>query len=470
LAQNERTFVPDPAEPARRDDLVRFFESASRPDPRTHLIGTELEKFGVVATPAGEPLLPVQYQEHVLPVLQGLVQDHGWTVGKDRGIDGQVIELRRGEASITLEPGGQLELSGAPLSDVHQTCAEFTQHYRELHAVSEPLGIAWFTIGMHPFATREQINWMPKGRYAVMRAYLPTRGAQAVDMMLRTCTVQANFDFSSEENCGRRLRTAAGVAPIVTATFANSPLREGRITGLQSTRSMVWTEVDPDRCGLRPFFFESPFRFERYVDWALQVPMFFVKRDGRYHHHHATFADFLAHGYVDPDGKRHEALWGDWVLHLSTLFPEVRLKPYIEFRSADAVPSRFVCALPALLKGLLYDDDACAAAWELVSDLDFDARVALWHEGARHGLRSDRIREHAKRLAVIARGALDRIDIRDSKGRTEARFLDPVDDLLARGRSPADDVIDALGSVDGGADAEAQRSIVRAGYFAGKEV
>ncbi len=473
LAEGERTSVPDPAQPARREDLVRFFESAARPDPHTHLIGTELEKFGVVATPPGAPLRPITYDEHVLPVLMGLVQQFGWSVGKDRGIDGQVIELRRehggGHASITLEPGGQLELSGAPLCDVHQTCAEFTQHYRELHAVSEPLGLTWFTIGMHPFATREQVSWMPKGRYEVMRAYLPTRGGQALDMMLRTCTVQANFDFSSERNCGERMRVAAGIAPIVTATFANSPLREGVATGLQSTRSMVWTDVDPDRCGLQPFFFESPFSFERYVDWALEVPMFFVKRDGRYHHHHAPFARFLADGFTDPDGRHHEATWGDWVLHLSTLFPEVRLKPYIEFRSADAVPSRFVCALPALLKGILYDDDALQEAWALVADLEFDARIDLWHEAARHGLRSDRIRAKATQLCAIARAALDRFDVRDGKHRTEARFLDPIDDLLARGRSPADDVLDALGSSDG-ATPEGQRAVVRAGYFAGREV
>jgi glutamate--cysteine ligase len=448
---------------------VLFFEKAVRPDPRTQLIGTELEKFGVAATPTGQPLRPVSYAEHVLPVLEGLVREFGWTEGKDRGPDGQVIELLREGASITLEPGGQLELSGKPLSDVHQTCAEFTQHYQELHAVAEPLGIAWFTVGLHPFATREQLHWMPKGRYEVMRAYLPTRGAQALDMMLRTCTVQANFDFASEQNCGKRLRVAAGVAPLVTATFANSPLREGRRTGFASTRSMVWTEVDPDRCGLRAFFFQEPFAFERYVEWALDVPMFFVKRDDRYHPHHVPFRSFLAHGFTDPQGKHHEAAWGDWVLHLSTLFPEVRLKPYIEFRSADAVPSRFVCALPALLKGILYDEDAADAAWELVADLSLPERVALWHEGARHGLKSDRIHAKATRLCAIARAALDRFDIRDSKGRTEARFLDPIDDLLARRRTPADDVLDALGSVDG-TSPEGQRAIVRAGYFAGREV
>jgi glutamate--cysteine ligase len=288
-------------------------------------------------------------------------------------------------------------------------------------------------------------------------------------MMLRTCTVQANFDYASEANCGKRLRVAAGVAPLVTATFANSPLREGARTGLASTRSMVWTDVDPDRCGLRPFFFDEGFAFEKYVEWALDVPMFFVKRDGRYHAHHVPFRSFLADGFTDRDGTHHEATWGDWVVHLSTVFPEVRLKPYIEFRSADSIPSRFVCALPALLKGILYDEDAADAAWELVADLEFEARVALWHEGAQYGLQSDRIHAMATRLCAIARDALDRFDIRDSQGRTEARFLDPIDDLLARRRSPADDLLDALGSKDG-ASPEGQRAIVRAGYFAGREL
>lgn len=448
---------------------MRFFEAAARPDPRTHLVGTELEKFGVVAAPAGEPLRAVSYAEHVLPVLEGLQAKFGWRVGNDRGIDGEIIELQRDNASITLEPGGQLELSGAPLVDVHQTCAEFTQHYRELHEVSDPLGLAWFTIGMHPFATRDEINWMPKGRYAVMRQYLPTKGRQALDMMLRTCTVQANFDYASEADCGRRLRVAAGIAPLVTATFANSPLREGKASGLMSTRSMVWTDVDPDRCGLRPFFFEQPFSFERWVDWALDVPMFFVKRDGRYNPYHAKFSAFLEEGYTAPDGTHHAALWSDWVTHLSTLFPEVRIKPQLEFRSADAVPSRFVCALPALLKGILYDDDAADAAWELVADLAFEERIALWHEGATHGLRSDRIHAKASRLCTIAREGLERFDVRDSKGRTEARFLDPVDDLLARRRTPADDVLEALGALDGRSP-EGQRAIVRAGYFAGREI
>ena len=458
-------------EPQRthRDELVRFFEAAARPDRSTHLIGTELEKFGVVAAPAGEPLKPVDHAHHIVPVMQGLMDRFGWELGPDRGVDGQVVELRRDGASITLEPGGQLELSGAPLTDVHQTCAEFSQHYEELHAVSVPLGLTWFAVGHHPFATRDEINWMPKGRYAVMRSYLPTRGGHALDMMLRTCTVQANFDFTDEADCGRGLALAAGIAPVVTAMFANSPLVEGARPGPVSNRSLVWTDVDPDRCGIQPFFFETPFSFERYVDWALQAPMFFVKRDGTYHAHHVPFSTFLTEGYTDPAGMHHVATWDDWVMHLSTLFPEVRLKPHIEFRSADAVGSRFVCALPALLKGIFYDEDASAEAWALVADLDFAARMDLWRDAATHGLQSDDVHAKATRLLTIARDALDRQDIRDSKGRTESRFLDRLDPLVAARRTPGDDLLDALGDLDGRSP-DGQRAVVKAGYFAGTEL
>jgi glutamate--cysteine ligase len=399
-------------------------------------------------------------------VLEALVRDHGWEAGPDRGPSAEMIELRRGAASITLEPGGQLELSGAPLTNVHETCAEFTQHYQELDAVSRPLGLAWLAVGHHPFATREEIQWMPKGRYAIMRDYLPRRGSLGLDMMLRTCTVQANFDYTSERQCGERVRLASAMAPVITAIFANSPYVEGRHSGFQSRRSHVWTDVDPDRCGIPRFFFEPGFTFERYVEWALQVPMFFVKRDGSYHAHHVPFAEFLRDGWIAPDGRRHPALLGDWTTHLSTLFPEVRLKPHLEFRSADAVGSKFVCALPALLKGLLYDEDATAEAWEIFAEMDYDARMKRWHEATRVGLHAEPIRERAVALVRIARTALDRMDVRDARGRTEARFLDPLEPLVERGLSPADEAIAALGPSPG-RDAGAQHAFADQFLFAG---
>ena len=455
-----------PADPITLDDLVDFFGAAERPDTSTHLIGTELEKFGVAVDDIGLPLAPVRHGDHIVPVFEGLISRHGWAVGSDRGPDGEIIELVRDGASITLEPGGQLELSGKPLHNVHETCAEFTQHYEELHDVSEPLGLAWFAAGFHPWATRDDIAWMPKGRYRIMRAYLPTRGSLALDMMLRTCTVQANFDYASERQCGERLRVASAIAPVVAAMFANSAYKEGRRTDLQSVRCDVWTDVDPDRCGIPAFVFEPGFTYDRYVQWALDVPMFFVKRDGQFHAHHAPFRTFLRDGFTDPSGHHHRALWSDWVVHLSTVFPEVRLKPHIELRSADAVGSRFVCALPALVKGILYDDDASAAAWELLAGLDAGGRRELWARACRAGLHDEGIAAMARRLIEISRTALDRMDIRDSKGRTEARFLDPLQVRVERGRSPVDDAIETLGDAPG-RDPAAQHAFVRAFHFAG---
>lgn len=456
---------PDPRQPAQRDALVQFFENAVRPDPTTHLIGTELEKFGVAPDDSGV-LAPVDYDKHVLPVLAAHIEKYGWVRGPDRGTQGETVELRRDGASITLEPGGQLELSGAPLTNVHQTCAEFSAHYEELHAISEPLGITWMAVGHHPFATREEINWMPKGRYAIMRNYLPQRGSMALDMMLRTSTVQANFDYTSEAQAGTRFRLAAGLAPVIIAMFANSPYVEGKYRKQVSSRSFVWTDVDPDRCGIQPFFFESPFSFERYVDWALDVPMFFVKRDGRYHAHHATFAEFMRDGFTAADGTAHRASWADWEGHLSTLFPEVRLKPHLEFRSADAVGSRYLCALPALLKGLIYDDAAGAEAFAPLAGLNFDERMELWHEGVSAGLASPRIHKLARRIFKIAREALETMDVRDSKGRTEARFLDPMEALIEAGSDPGSEIRGALGDAPG-AGAEARIAMAEAWHFAG---
>jgi len=454
-------------EPISLADLADVFSRAERPDAATHMVGTELEKFGVRVHGDG-PLQPVEYRD-IAAVLDGLVRDFGWQPS-DYGLHGETVALARDGASITLEPGGQFELSGKPLATVHETCAEFTQHYRELHAASLPLSLSWFTAGFHPWATRDEIPRMPKGRYRIMAAYLPTRGGRALDMMLRTCTVQVNLDYASERQCGERLRLANAIAPVVTAMFADSPYLEGGARGLVTGRSAVWTDVDPDRCGTPPFAFLGPsFGYGAYVDWALDVPMFFVKRGGAYHAYHASFRDFLAHGWVDPDGHRQRATWGDWVLHLSTVFPEVRLKPFVEFRSADAVPSKYVCSLPALLKGLLYDEAVAAEAWTLLAAATPDDRQAQWHEARSVGLRSPRLQALAARLVELARASLDRANVLDDKGRTEARFLEPLQALVDPGRCPADVAVETLGP-DPGRSPDAQRGYVRAFYFAGVDV
>lgn len=445
------------------DVLVRWFEKARRPD--NHLIGTEQEKFGLYLDDEAVPQ-PVRYREHVLPTLEALRDRFGWKESPDRGVDGELVALERDGASITLEPGGQFELSGAPLPTVHDTCAEFSQHYEELHAVAEPMGIAWIACGFHPFARRDEIDVMPKGRYDVMRAYLPTRGELALDMMLRTCTVQANFDYKDEQQCGRRLRLMMGVSALITALFANSPYKEGRYAGVRSLRSATWEHVDPDRCGLLPFVFEDDFSWQRYVDYALDVPMFFVKRGGRYHPHHVPFRKFLAEGFVDPEGTRHRATQADWELHMSTLFPEVRIKPFIEIRGADSVGSRTVCALPALCKGLIYCDEARDGAWELVRELSFGQRMDQWVRARERGLSDPDILRKCQRLLELARHGLERLDVRDSRDRSEARFLDALDEQVARGATPAGDALRELGETPGH-DPEGRRRLVERFHFAG---
>ncbi|PRQ02303.1 Glutamate--cysteine ligase GshA [Enhygromyxa salina] len=455
------------------DELVGWFEKARRPN--NHLIGTEQEKFGLYLAADGVPT-PVRYREHVLPTLEALRDRFGWAESKDRGVHGELVALERDGASITLEPGGQLELSGAPLPTVHDTCAEFSTHYEELHAVAEPMGIAWIACGFHPFATREEIDWMPKGRYEVMRAYLPTRGDLALDMMLRTCTVQANFDYRDEAQCAQRLRLMLGVSSLITALFANSPFKEGKVPGPRSLRSATWEHVDPDRCGLLPWVFEGEFSWARYVDYALDVPMFFVKRGHHYHPHHVPFRRYLAEGYVDPEGVTHRATQADWELHMSTLFPEVRIKPFIEIRGADSIGSQTVCALPALCKGLIYDDDSSAAAWDMVADLSFEQRMDLWQRAREDGLADPEVLAKSQRLLQLARAGLERLDVRDSRGRTEARFLDSLDRQVEREATPASDALRHFEAQfeaqfeagEPGRSPEARRALVEYFTFAGK--
>jgi glutamate--cysteine ligase len=464
---NDRAHAqPEEPELIGRDQLVDWFVAAEK--KRGQLIGTEQEKFGLVADENGE-LVPLNYEDHVRPLLEALASRFGWKESAQRGVDGELIALERDGASITLEPGGQIELSGAPLPTVHATCAEFTQHYGELHAVATDLRLTFLCCGFHPFATHEQINWMPKGRYAVMRSYLPTRGSRALDMMVRTCTIQTNLDFADEAQCGRRVKITMGISSLITAMFSNSPYIEGRGTEFKSNRAAVWEDVDPDRTGLLRWVFEEGFSYERYVDWALKVPMFFVKRGGNYFTHHATFAEYMRDGFADPTGKRHRATHADWQLHLNTLFPEVRLNPFIEIRAPDSVGSRHVCGLPALCKGLFYDDDSRDAAWELIRGLNFEERLELAGEARIHALSSPRIQDTCRTLVKLAREGLERLDVRDSKGRTEARFLDSLQASVDAGRCPGDDAVLALGE-NPGTDADARRAYARHFYFAGVEV
>ncbi|MCA9600871.1 MAG: glutamate--cysteine ligase, partial [Myxococcales bacterium] len=362
---------------------------------------------------------------------------------------GPVVALRRDGASITLEPAAQLELSGAPLSTIHETAAEFEGHMEELAPVSERLGIAWLGLGLNPLHRRDQLPWVPKLRYGVMREYLPTRGPLALDMMQRTCTVQANLDYASEADAMRKLRVGLRASPIVTAMFANSPLVEGARSGEASHRALVWLHMDPDRSGMLPFAWSEKSGYRDYVEWALDVPMFLVKRGPKVLKNTGqTFRAFWKDGF---EGER--ATFGDWESHLATLFPEVRLKRTLEVRGADGQSTALTCALPALWKGLLYDDRALDALEHTTRALTFESAEAVRPAIADRGLRAEYggrpLTEWAAEILEIAEGGLERIGDLNSHGQDERIHLAKLKELIERGQSPSDALLEKL---SGGGD------------------
>jgi glutamate--cysteine ligase len=435
-----------------KDDLLEvFFESAdpSRP-PR---IGPEQEKCGVHAD-----FSPITYEGELMNLLVELAAHHGWTTYRERE-GGPIIALTKGEANVTLEPGAQLELSGAPAADVHAIMAEHSAHVRELTDISERLGVRWLGIGFHPFARRDDLHFVPKARYHTMREYFPTRGKYGLDMMLRTCTVQANLDYTSEADAMRKMRLALAIAPLTTAMFANSPFVEGRAFGGVTMRGRVWLDVDGPRTGLLEPLWKKNARFEDYVEWALAAPMFVVKRgDDFIPNTTQTFADFLANG---KDGA--QATQADWRLHLNTMFPEVRLKRTIEIRSADSQGPALVAALPALYAGLLYDVRAEDELEALVQPWTFGDVSAVRHEVWQHGLRAKfrgaPLANVAAKLIEIAKGGLTRRARKDARGRDESQYLDALASLVSRGMTPADVLLEAISGCD---DATAKARIVTA--------
>ncbi len=430
------TTEPNDLEPiGRRDDLLLPFVQAYKPREAWR-IGPEMEKFGVFETTRA----PVPYigDRSVTTVLNELVHVHGWTAERETE-DGPVIALLRGGASVTLEPGGQLELSGEQSRNIHEVCAELRRHMREIAPVSRAMGVRWLGVGFHPFARREDFQWVPKQRYGIMREYLPTRGGHAVDMMLRTCTVQVNLDYADEADALRKMHVALALAPATTAMFANSPWKEGRPHGGLTYRGRVWLDVDGDRTGLVPALWAKNARIDQYVEWALDVPMFLFKRDGRaISNTGQTFRSFWKSGY-----EGNVATLEDWKLHLNTLFPEVRLKKTIEIRGADVQSTDMACALPALWTGLLYDDRALAETEALVEGWTYDEvaelRTRAWREGLRAVFRGRPLAEVAERVVSIADGGLERRKIVDpSSGRDERVHLARLRKLVGEGRTPAD--------------------------------
>jgi glutamate--cysteine ligase len=417
--------------------LVDYLAAGSKP-PEDWRIGTEHEKFAFRLS----DLKPLPYDgpDGIRAVLEGLA-GCGWERVEENG---NLIALIRDKASVTLEPGGQVELSGAPLRSIHDTCAEVADHLALVKKVGEQLGIGMIGLGFQPKWRREDIGWMPKGRYKIMRDYMPKRGSLGLDMMSRTCTVQVNLDFASEADMVKKFRTSLALQPVATALFANSPFTEGRPNGFQSLRSHIWTDTDPDRTGDLPFVFEDGFGFERYVDYLLDVPMYFVYRDGRYidaagH----SFRDFLKGELAVYPGQL--PTLNDWADHLTTAFPEVRLKKYLEMRGADGGPWSRLCALPALWVGLLYDGTALDAAWDLVKDWTTEERAALRRDVPRLGLatpfRGGTMRDVALQVLAIARQGLAARAATDAIGGTEEGFLNELQRIADSGETQASEML-----------------------------
>jgi glutamate--cysteine ligase len=420
-----------------RRQLVEYLESGCKPADAWR-IGTEHEKFAYRLSDLRR--LPYEGPDGIGAVLSAMTR-FGWEPVREGE---NVIALTKGGCNVTLEPGGQFELSGAPLETLHQTCDEVHEHLEQVKAVGKELGTGMIGLGFDPKWARADVPWMPKGRYSIMRAYMPKRGSLGLDMMLRTCTVQVNLDFADEADMVAKFRVSLALQPIATALFAASPFTEGRPNGFKSFRSHVWTDTDPDRCGDLPFVFEDGFGFERYADYILDVPMYFVYRDGRYIDASGqSFRDFLDRRLPALPGEA--PLTTDWTDHLTTAFPEVRLKRYLEMRGADGGPWRRLCALPAFWVGLLYDRTALAAAWDLVKDWTEEERAALRRDVPRHGLatpfRKGTVREVAGEALAIARSGLKHRARRDAWGDDESHFLDTLFQIAETGESLADELL-----------------------------
>ncbi|MBV9859811.1 MAG: glutamate--cysteine ligase [Alphaproteobacteria bacterium] len=428
------------AEPVTdKRQLVAYHEAGCKP-PSAWRIGTEHEKF--VFRRSDLRRVPYEGPDGIGALLRGMTR-FGWKPVPENGNPIALVDDNR--CSITLEPGGQFELSGAPLETLHQTCAEVHEHLRQVREVCDELGLGMIGLGFDPKSRREDVSWMPKGRYRIMRDYMPKKGRLGLDMMLRTCTVQTNLDYESEPDMVRKFRVSLALQPVAVALFANSPFVEGKPSGYLSYRSRVWTDTDPDRCGTLPFVFEPGFGFERYVDYMLDVPMYFVYRDGRYIDASGqSFRDFLAGRLPALPGEIPRL--SDWTDHLTTAFPEVRLKSFLEMRGADGGPWRRLCALPALWVGLLYDGAALDAAEDLVADWTEAERESMRAEVPRLGLetplRSRTLRDVALEVLDMSREGLHRRGRRDQAGEDETHFLDPLFAIAGSGRTPAEELLE----------------------------
>jgi glutamate--cysteine ligase len=432
-----------------RASLTEYLAAGGRPAEKWK-VGTEHEKF-VFRT---DDLRPPPYAgERGIGALLGGIAECGWDPVEE---EGKLIALTRGAASVTLEPAGQLELSGAPLETIHETCCEVQEHLDCVRVASEPLHLGILGMGFQPKWKREDMPWMPKARYAIMHRYMPKVGSLGLDMMTRTCTVQVNLDFADEADMVKKFRVSLALQPVATALFADSPFTEGKPNGFQSYRSHIWTDTDRDRTGMLDFVFDDGFGFERYVDYLLDVPMYFVHRKGRYIDCAGqSFRAFLEGRLPALPGER--PTLRDWSDHMTTAFPEVRLKQYLEMRGADGGPWNRLCALPALWVGLLYDTESLDAAWDLVRDYSMAERNALRDGVPKHALklpfRGETVRELALRTLEIAGNGLKRRARLNRNGADETMFLQPLIEFAEANQTPAERKLELFrtewnGSVD----------------------
>ncbi len=413
-------------------ELEEYFHGSAKPRSEWR-VGTEYEKIGIRRDSA--KAIPYSGPAGVEAILKALVVEYGWQPVEE---DGHIIALMRGPAQIHLEPGGQIELSGEPCQTIHCTHAEFTLHIRELLEVSKRMNIVFLGLGIQPVSAIEEIEWVPKKRYRIMGPYMPKVGSLGQRMMKQTATVQANIDYSSENDAMAKFRAAMGLAPLFTAMFANSPITEGRLNGYKSFRGHIWTDTDKARCGLLQFAFDPAVSFAHFVEYALDVPMYFIRRGGDYiDFTEITFRRFWTHGHMG-----HTATVEDWDAHLTTLFPEARIKKYLEVRSADSQPPELMPSLAALIKGVFYEADCLAAAWDLVKGWTWDERMEFYHDAHRYALAA-RARRHtaadlAKELIRIAWEGLKRQAALNENGDDETIYLRPLRDLVSQGKCPAD--------------------------------
>jgi glutamate--cysteine ligase len=432
------------------DELASYLAAGCKPREQWR-IGTEHEKFPFYVD--GNAPVPYGGEYGIRSILEGMQEKLGWDPIMDAGRIIGLVEPT-GQGAISLEPGGPFELSGAPLETIHQTCREGNAHLSQVREIAEPLGIRFLGLGGSPKWSLAETPIMPKSRYEIMTRYMPKVGTKGLDMMYRTCTIQVNLDFESEADMRRKMQVSLKLQPLATALFANSPFTDGRPNGLQSWRGDIWRDTDNQRSGMLEFCFSSDFGFADYAEWALDVPMYFVIRDGHYHDMtHVTFRQFMAGAARNeiPDGM---PTMGDWANHLSTLFPDVRLKRFLEMRGADSGPWRRICALPAFWVGLLYDATALDAAEAFTADWSYAEvqamRDAVPDQGIATPFRSTTLREIAREVLAISRDGLKRRAKLNRDGYDETTFLNTLNEVVARGTTSAEEMLSAYHTRWGG--------------------